>query len=165
MTAEDVVKIYGDLVAQDICVWVDGGWCVDALLGQQTREHPDLDIAIARKDAVHLKSFLIAWGYKDEPRNDTIAWNYVVVDAEGKLIDVHVFEFDDEGKNVYGIKYPKAALTGSGTINGQSVNCIAPEWMFRFKTAYAPQPKDLQDVHALAQKYGFEIPASHRISK
>ncbi|MFM7534474.1 MAG: nucleotidyltransferase domain-containing protein [Acidimicrobiales bacterium] len=31
-------------------LWVDGGWAVDALLGEQTRPHADLDLAIARAD-------------------------------------------------------------------------------------------------------------------
>jgi hypothetical protein len=34
-----------------------------------------------------------------------------------------------------------------------SVDCVAPEWMFRFTTAYAPAPKDIADVQALAEKY------------
>jgi lincosamide nucleotidyltransferase A/C/D/E len=34
--------------------------------------------------------------------------------------------------------------------------------MFKFKTAYAPKEKDLQDVRALGARYGFEIPATHR---
>jgi lincosamide nucleotidyltransferase A/C/D/E len=33
-----------------VTVWVDGGWGVDALLGEQTRPHKDLDIAIEEKD-------------------------------------------------------------------------------------------------------------------
>jgi hypothetical protein len=34
--------------------------------------------------------------------------------------------------------------------------------MFRFKTAYQPAEKDVSDVHALAIKYGLEVPESHR---
>jgi hypothetical protein len=33
--------------------------------------------------------------------------------------------------------------------------------MFRFKTAYAPALKDIIDVHALADKHGYEIPSTH----
>src|SRR3982751_249063 len=38
-------------------LWIDGGWGVDALLGGQTREHGDLDIAV---EARHLSAFLTA---------------------------------------------------------------------------------------------------------
>lgn len=34
--------------------------------------------------------------------------------------------------------------------------------MFRFKTAYTPEDKDLEDVRALGERYGFEVPATHR---
>jgi lincosamide nucleotidyltransferase A/C/D/E len=81
---------------------------------------------------------------------------------EGLQVDVHVFEYDEYGKNVYGIEYPYGSLTGKGTLEGQEVNCVAPEWMFRFKTAYQPAEKDVSDVHALAIKYGLEVPESHR---
>jgi lincosamide nucleotidyltransferase A/C/D/E len=34
--------------------------------------------------------------------------------------------------------------------------------MFRFKTAYAPTAKDIADVTALGQRFGFAIPDTHR---
>ncbi|RAG83146.1 hypothetical protein DN069_23880 [Streptacidiphilus pinicola] len=54
------------------------------------------------------------------------------------------------------------ALTGTGVLVERTVRCVAPEWMFRFKTAYPPAEKDLWDVRALAEQYGSEIPATHR---
>jgi hypothetical protein len=40
-------------------------------------------------------------------------------------------------------------------IDGIKVACVAPEWMFRFKTAYTPTAKDIADVAALANHFGF----------
>ena len=37
MQATDVLRLYNDLKANDISVWIDGGWCIDSLLGKQTR--------------------------------------------------------------------------------------------------------------------------------
>jgi hypothetical protein len=34
--------------------------------------------------------------------------------------------------------------------------------MFRFKTEYAPAEKDIIDIQALAEKYGYEIPNTHQ---
>ena len=46
MTA-DKVHWFLDLFDElDIKVWIDGGWGVDALLGECTREHQDLDIIV-----------------------------------------------------------------------------------------------------------------------
>lgn len=162
MTVEQVLYIYNLLTKNGITVWVDGGWCVDALLGKQTREHPDLDIAVHRKDNDKLRKLLESKGYKEENRTDSTEWMYVMKNTDGKQVDVHAFEYDDDGKNTYGIEYPYGSLTGSGTINGQEVNCIAPQWMFKFKTAYEPKAKDLKDVQALAKKYNFELPEAYR---
>ena len=45
-SAKDVVELYRYLAQNNIKIWLDGGWGVDALLGQQTRLHSDLDIII-----------------------------------------------------------------------------------------------------------------------
>ncbi len=75
---------------------------------------------------------------------------------------MHVFGFDDDGNHIYGIKYPMESLNGRATLSGLAIHCIAPEWMFRFKTAYEPAPKDLIDAFALADKYGYDVPATHQ---
>jgi lincosamide nucleotidyltransferase A/C/D/E len=46
MTSIDVIDFYTTLENLGIEIWVDGGWGVDALLGEQTLPHKDLDIAI-----------------------------------------------------------------------------------------------------------------------
>ena len=98
------------------------------------------------------------------PRNrpGSTDWIYVVANDAGMEVDVHVFAYDDAGRNVYGVEYPHGALTGTGQLAGHVVNCVSAEWMFRFKTSYEPKPKDLADVAALAGAFGFEIPDSHR---
>lgn len=162
MAAEDVLSLYNWLAENGITIWIDGGWCVDALLGEQTRRHSDLDIAVHRTNNARLRKLLESKGYKEVKRSDTSKWMYAMKNASGKEVDVHEFEYDENGKNVYGVEYPFGSLTGTGIINGQAVNCISPEWMFKFKTAYAPKEKDLQDVQTLSKKYGFELPSSHK---
>jgi lincosamide nucleotidyltransferase A/C/D/E len=162
MTVQDVTEIVSGLAADGITVWVDGGWCVEALAGVELREHGDLDLAVSRTDEKALRDWFRGRGYEHRPRPDESAWNFVLGDARGRDVDVHVFELDDRGRNVYGIEYPAESLTGRAALGGLDVHCIAPEWMFRFKTAYAPAPKDLVDVHALAGKYGYELPPTHR---
>ncbi len=165
MTSDDVLDIYNLFNQNKITIWVDGGWCIDALLGKQTREHPDLDIAVQRKDNTRLRELLESKGFQEQKRNDSVQWMYVLRNGDGKQVDVHAFEYDDAGKNVYGIEYPYGSLTGKGTINGQEVNCISPEWMFKFKTAYKPKDKDKSDVNALANKFGYSVPDSHLLEQ
>ncbi len=65
MTSTDVIDFYTTLENLGIEMWVDGGWGVDALLGEQTRPHKDLDIAIQQKDVSKLRELLEVRGYKE----------------------------------------------------------------------------------------------------
>jgi lincosamide nucleotidyltransferase A/C/D/E len=164
MMAADVVALCRKLDRLAIPVWIDGGWCVDALLGRQTRPHSDLDVAIERPLAKAFNMLLSECGYRrsEEPRST--AWNYPMA-LEDRVVDVHVFEFDGSGKHIYGVQYPYGALNGEGAILDHKVRCVGPEWMFKFKLAYAPRDRDIRDIEALAAKYGFEIPGTHRRSQ
>ena len=58
MIAADVISLYTELENLRITIWIDGGWGVDALLGEQTRLHQDLDITIQQKDVLKLRQLL-----------------------------------------------------------------------------------------------------------
>ena len=163
MKAGQVAELYRVLEQAGISAVVDGGWCIDALLGRQTRDHPDLDLAIEHKDEPKLKKWLKDNGFTEIKRNDSSAWNYVMGSDADEILDIHIFEYDSAGNNIYGIEYPYGSLTGEGVIKGQTVRCIAPEWMFKFKTAYEPKDKDLKDVQALARKFNFELPHNYKV--
>ena len=161
MTTQDVVTIYLLLATRGIKVWVDGGFCIDALVGHATREHSDLDIAVERRDADALCTVLANNGFPRLLRDDSSPWSFVLSDGR-RNVDVHVFAYDESGKHVYGIEYPFGSLTGTGELDGVWVSCVAPEWMFRFKTAYTPTAQDIADVTALARHFGFVVPDTHK---
>ena len=162
MKANDVVDLYRKLKDADVRVWVDGGWCVDALLGEHTREHSDLDLAVDCDHADNLIQVLAQPGFSRDESHDDSDWNFVLSDLCSRRIDVHVFHFDRSGRHVYGVAYLREALSGVGVIAGQSVECIAPEWIYRFKTSYQPAEKDLADIRGLCAKFGFPVPQDHR---
>ena len=167
MTSDRVLDLYNWFKENDITIWIDGGWCIDALLNFQTREHDDLDIAISRKDALKLRPLLESSGYKEEKRDDSWECNYVMKGEDGQLIDIHVFEHDKNGKIVYGVPYSLDSLTGKGKINDQEVNCINPQWMFKFKlwaddVPCEPRQKDIIDAQMLSEKFGFELPSQYK---
>ena len=160
MTAAQVIDFYIGVRDSGVRVWIDGGWCVDALLGEEGREHADLDIAVGRSDDAALRDWFVRHGFSERPDGNEFA--YVMQAPDGRRIDVHCFEYGPSRENVWGIPYPWGSLSGLGEIGGQRVECVAAEWMFRFKTAYAPVQKDLADVERLARRFGFEVPESHR---
>jgi Aminoglycoside-2''''-adenylyltransferase. len=161
MTASDVIEIVQLFEQNHIELHIDGGWAVDALLGEQTRTHTDLDIAIQHKDVAQMRALLEAREYKDVPRDDTWECNFVLGDEQGRQIDIHSYTFDAEGKNVYGVAYPFDSLTGEGSINGHLVKCISPEWLVKFHTGYQLDENDYHDVKALCQRFDIKIPSEY----
>ena len=159
MTFNDVIDLYTSLENLGIKVWVDGGWSVDALLGKQTRVHEDLDIAVEAKHVPTLREFLKIKGY--EQSKEDSEWNFVLRDRTGREIDVHSFNLDEEGNVLEGIPYPIGSLTGTGTIDGNTVRCIAPQWLVKFHSGYALKEKDFKDVSAICEKFGIELPEEY----
>ena len=161
-----VVELYTQLDNLGIEIWLDGGWGVDALLGEPTRPHSDVDIVIQHKEVPKLREFLEARGYKDVPRDDTSPWNFVLGDDAGRLVDVHAVNLDAEGNGLYGpekegVMYPAGSLTGSGVLNGCAVRCISAEYVVKFHTGYKLRSSDYHDVTAVCARFGITYPAEY----
>ena len=58
MSAEAAINLLRLFDSVGIDVWLDGGWAVDASLGQQTRSHKDLDIILQVSDLGQLRTIL-----------------------------------------------------------------------------------------------------------
>ncbi len=163
MTAADVIDLYARLADLGIQTWIGGGWGVDALLGEQTRPHGDLDIVMQERDLPKLRELLELRGYLDVERDDTSPWNFVLADDDGREVDVHAIVFDTEGNGLYGpaekgVMFPAASLSGSGAIDGHAVRCISAEYQVKFHTGYELHDSDLGDVAALCERFGIDYP-------
>ncbi|HHW11154.1 MAG TPA: GNAT family N-acetyltransferase [Firmicutes bacterium] len=167
MTAKDVVRLYDLFEKEEIKVWIDGGWAVDALLGRQTRLHADLDIALETRFLERLRALLAGLGFRQVPRGDTTPWYFVLGNGEGLEVDVHAFTYDEKGDGIYGppeygLYYRAEALTGEGVIADRPVRCISAEWLLRFHTGYELKDKDFHDIAALCEHFGLELPGEYR---
>ncbi len=161
MPAETVLW-FAELMAQNnIPFIIDGGWGVDALLGEQTRPHDDLDIAVSEADAPKIRALLEASGYREVPRNDSWECNFVMGDDQGHLVDLHSCTFDEHHQLLHGVAYPYESLQGSGSIAGQPVRCIPPEWMVQFHTGYPLDENDYHDVRQLCERFNLQIPPDY----
>ncbi|MBM3206883.1 MAG: nucleotidyltransferase family protein [Candidatus Staskawiczbacteria bacterium] len=161
MTQKDVIDLYRELDNAGIKIWIDGGFCVDALLEKQLRPHNDLDIAIQWKDVSSLKEILSKQGYKQIKEDSQ--WNFVLGDEKGHEIDVHAFVYDQNGKVVDGIMYPTESLSGHGVIESQSVNCISPKDMVEFLAPWISKWPDkyLPAVSMLCEKFQIKLPKEY----
>jgi len=167
MSATDVVEVIGTLELADIDFWIDGGWSVDALLGEQTRHHEDLDIVIQQSDVTRLRELLEAKEYKEVKLEIARPFNFVFGDKKDHEIDVHVIVFDNGGNGIYGPAedgemYPANALSGvGGMIEGKAVKCTSPEWMVQTHIGYKLGETDFHDVVTLCRKFNIEYPEEY----
>lgn len=167
MAAKDARGLYDLLEREGIKIWIDGGWAVDALIGEQTREHADLDVALETRFLGRLRDVLAERGFQLIPRDDTRPWNFVLGNGAGLEVDVHSFTFDENGDGVYGPPengdyYRADALTGEGVIEGRPVRCVSAEWLVRFHTGYEIEETDFHDVTALCKRFSIELPEEYR---
>ena len=161
MTAEDVLDVVKLFEQNQIVVILDGGWAVDALLGEQTRRHSDLDIAMPHLYVPLARALLEAKGYTDVPRDDTRDCNFVLGDNLGHQVDFHTYMFNEQGILVFGVPYPPDSLDGTGSIGGHPVKCISAEWLVKFHTGYQLDENDYHDIKTLCQRFHLEMPPEY----
>jgi lincosamide nucleotidyltransferase A/C/D/E len=126
MTAEVVAELIKLLEQPGLEVYVDGGWAADALLGQQTRAHQDLDIALPETHVPRLRDLLSGRGFWEKSRNDTWECNFVLVDANGSEVDVHTCTLDRAGNNIHGVAYKSEHLTGETSLMATQSDAFPP---------------------------------------
>ena len=56
--------------------YIAGGWAIDLYLNNQTRNHHDIEIAIARKDQLNLKEYLINWTFNKVFKGELSIWEH-----------------------------------------------------------------------------------------
>jgi lincosamide nucleotidyltransferase A/C/D/E len=163
--AADVLRVVELFERALIDVWLDGGWGVDALLGEETRPHRDLDVIVRASDAGRVGEVLASAGFREQSRASER--NFVLADARGCEIDVHAIEFDARGFGVFRLPdgrrwpFPSAAFLGLGLVAGRRVRCLSAEAQVQCHgQGYAPTEKDLCDMERLQARFGVVLPLS-----
>ena len=172
--AEDAISIYTRLLTNGIQVWLTGGWGIDALLGEQTRPHKDLDVIMLLEDVVRMRELLSrdGFGLKElwsenrwvvDAHGVEVATAFVLQDSKGREVDAHAMRLDDRGIGIpaweaEGSIFEKQDLTGEGMIAGFAVQCLTPEKQVLCHTGYELPDKQLFDLELLYEKFGVEYP-------
>lgn len=66
MELRAVLEVLDALAAASVFVFLDGGWGVDALLGEQTRTHADLDLIVGASEGEKLRDALGRLGFRQK---------------------------------------------------------------------------------------------------
>jgi lincosamide nucleotidyltransferase A/C/D/E len=97
MDSEAVVRVLSALKQGGVRAWIGGGWGIDALLGRQSREHDDLDLAIPAEDESSALELLEDLGYKPVTGLDWRPVRLALRDQFGCQVDLHPVVFDEHG--------------------------------------------------------------------
>ncbi|MBV9831110.1 MAG: hypothetical protein JOZ82_05900 [Marmoricola sp.] len=161
MNASDVLDLLDALDGLGVRHWVDGGWGVDGLLGEQTRPHGDLDLVVPRPDLERVRAELIERGY--EVLRDWLPTSLAFRHPSGREVDLHPVDptLDGGGDQVLpdGTSWHYAAPI-IGTIAGRPTPCAPAEDQLQMHLGYDPRPVDLEDMARLAARFGLALPPS-----
>jgi lincosamide nucleotidyltransferase A/C/D/E len=164
MPAESATMLLAALAREGVDACVGGGWAVDALLGEQTREHSDLDLWAPAASLHDVFRALVPLGVdRILPWPGDRPWNFVLHDGRTRRVDLHLYEPLPDGDLHYGsvtapYVMPAAALSGRGAIAGVDVRCDDAAWSVRWHSGYPPRPSDSHDVALLCARFGIEVP-------
>jgi lincosamide nucleotidyltransferase A/C/D/E len=143
-----------------ISAWVDGGWGVDALIGEQTRPHDDLDLVIDGDAVDRFVEELASGGFAvlRDWRPTAIALRH----ADGREIDLHPVRLttDGGGDQVQrdGVTVWHYAPPVEGTIGGRPVRCCSVETQIAAHLGYEPEDTDRRDMAALRRSFQVQLP-------
>jgi lincosamide nucleotidyltransferase A/C/D/E len=168
-TATDARRIISTLRRHGIDPGVSGGWGVDALVGEQTRAHRDLDLSVPAANLHLALTALTGLGF-------AVATDWLPVRVElstGVLhVDLHPvhsrldgnawqagLDTPDpwSGRQVGGFVYPADGWV-TGTIDDLPVRCIAPDLQRLFHSGYQPREIDLHDLALLDAMLNCQAP-------
>jgi lincosamide nucleotidyltransferase A/C/D/E len=166
ISAEDVIHLLDWLNDAEVEVWLDGGWGIDALVGEQTREHKDLDLIVLDEHASWMREALALHGFEHVRGPD---WNFVLRDGVGREVDVHPVHVDQQGvghlttEAGHPFVYPRSALAAVGTVKGRRVKCLSAEAQVvnHSDGDYEPGDTDFHDMRLLNERFGTRLQAPY----
>jgi lincosamide nucleotidyltransferase A/C/D/E len=164
MTAAQVIEVLTTLRQANVTAWVDGGWGVDALLGEQTREHDDLDLVVRAEAVSVIRRLLEAAGFAVE--RDWLPTALSLRHEDGRAIDLHPVEssLDGGGDQIQldGVHRWHYSAPVRGSIGENPVLCCSPECQLAAHLGYQPDRNDHADMALLAQRFGLIPPVPYR---
>jgi lincosamide nucleotidyltransferase A/C/D/E len=148
------------LTAEGIVGWLDGGWGVDALLGEQTRPHADVDLVVDVAAVDRLLGKLRAEGYT--ALRDELPVAIALRHADGREVDLHPVALTPDGggdqQQPGGASPWHYGPPTTGCIDGRPVPCNNLDTQLRSHLGYRPDHNDHADMRALARRFGCPLP-------
>ena len=137
---EDACEIIKYALQNEIKVYLDGGWGVDALLKRESRIHNDIDLFVELKH------------YHD----------YIYVIKQHGFEEVNT-DYTTDGHTVYeGDIFPSKTFSGIGKVGDITVSCIEPLSQVMLHLGYEHDKNDVHDVMLLCETFQIAIPDEYK---
>ncbi len=165
LSANDAVALCVLLEQHGVFFWVMGGWGVDALLETESRPHKDLDLLVSLGTLPTFQALCAEQGFTQKWLWEENRWvehggeryptAFVLADAQGRELDVHVIDLaPDEGVvQLYDPPWPfpatVAGITAQGYIAGIPVPCVSLTAQIAMHTGYALPETHRHDLECL----------------
>jgi len=154
--ARDAASLLEQLSKHGLHVWVAGGWAVDAIVGEQTRLHGDLDLAVDADELTEVIGVLNGLGYRITTNSLPLRVELTTTRSAGSIFTRFAFEQTEA------VRRPVSTTRHSST--GRMVSPWAPSTV----TACPVSPGDSSSASVMATTGGRWItmmwPCSGRLS-
>ena len=153
MTAQGAVLVLHVLERAAIPTWVAGGWGVDALVGQPSRPHGDLDLLIPHDLSSRARRSLAAADFVQTL--DELPTRFEMTHPQLGVVDLHPIHFDAAGDarlelpNGDRWRYQRGALDAYGTIGTHRCRCLSAPEQLRLHAGYELREIDRADIRLL----------------
>lgn len=149
VTPDDLKNVLDLIENTGIRYWLDGGWGVDVLAGEQTREHRDVDINFDSRYNDKLLQILKESGY--EIVTDQSPVRVELHHPQLGYIDIHPFVLNNDGTAKQadlesGWYEFDADFFGNAIFNGRNIPCISARGQKIFHTGYELRDVDKHDL-------------------
>jgi len=161
----DAVEIITYAEDNGINIWLDGGWGVDALLGEETRVHNDIDLFVEESNSKKIIELLKEKCFSEVTETFTTLSHTVWKDTKGRIVDLHIFNYNEQGYLIFeGETYPSNVFSGIGKIGDKTVKCIDAENQVLFHQGYEHDENDMHDVMLLCGRFDIPVPNEYKQS-
>jgi lincosamide nucleotidyltransferase A/C/D/E len=162
LSKTDAIEIITIAEENEIDIWIDGGWGIDALLEEETRPHNDIDLFAEEVNSKKFIKILKEKGFTEVVESYTTPFHTVWKDNKDRIIDLHIFRFNQEGYIIFEEEtFPPKVFSGIGKIGDKKVKCIDAENQILFHLGYEHDNDDIHDVKLLCEKFNIPLPSDY----
>jgi lincosamide nucleotidyltransferase A/C/D/E len=174
----DVVEVLAYLQAAGVRAWLVGGWATDAVLGQKTRDHADLDLAIEAPSEATARAALEGAGFHvahEAPAGRWLSVQVKMIDGMRRSVALHPVDLEAWSAPAGPGSIRQRArelgigevdeLFATGRLAEQDVPSLSPAAQMVLHCGYEIRDCDREDVEALCRRFGLRAPLPYLDSR